>query len=259
MTSMSRSRRRAQRRRRTTPRRCSSPSFRLPAPGSPAGTNPSDESELATPDGPTSTILSVTVLPGLVWPSSFYGQRARNSTPPGPYVTPPSLYAASAYRVASCSTEAADVTRLSRVTPISYSAPFEPFAAAPDQQAVGRAGLDRQPAERPGTPGGEPISRTEYASANGSATVGVWAERTAQARRNATQAATAARTPFRSHRLVPSRRGDTTDRRHARQRRAGLPVRFPSNRACDTSARWTRHRCGTLRSDARRHRGVVHP
>ena len=36
------------------------------------------------PSGVSAMILSVIALPGFVWPSSFNGQRARNSTPPGP-------------------------------------------------------------------------------------------------------------------------------------------------------------------------------
>ena len=36
------------------------------------------------PSAVSEITLSVTVLPGFVWPSSFCGQRARKSTPPGP-------------------------------------------------------------------------------------------------------------------------------------------------------------------------------
>jgi hypothetical protein len=58
--------------------------LRLPAPGCPGGTNWSEASDDAMPNGVSGMTLSVIALPGLVWPSSFCGQRARNSTPPGP-------------------------------------------------------------------------------------------------------------------------------------------------------------------------------
>src|SRR4051794_34134536 len=61
-------------------------SFRLPAPGKPAGTNPTAPSEPGMLNALSVMILSasVAVLPGLSSPSWPWGYRDRKRTPPGP-------------------------------------------------------------------------------------------------------------------------------------------------------------------------------
>jgi hypothetical protein len=58
--------------------------LRRPAPGLPGGTKRFATSEDSTPSGVTSMTLSAAVLPGLNSLSSLVGQRATNSTLPGP-------------------------------------------------------------------------------------------------------------------------------------------------------------------------------
>ena len=104
------------------------------------------------PSGPRSMILSVIALPGFVCPSWFWGQRARKRTPPGPYVTPPSLYAASATRTAVPG-EAGDVAGAVADDADLVQRAVRAVRHAADQQPVRRALLQRQAAEAGRHPG----------------------------------------------------------------------------------------------------------